>query len=151
MHKEMHESPAVFIQAASQPFRVNGLLADTHTIYTIARGSSDAVATILAYEYMDTLHLPVTSLPPSVFSLRDGLKLEHTTAIVISQSGASEDLQRSVQGVRQSGGNVIAITNHMNSPVANNASKSLDVCAGEEIAVPATKSVIGIALSASLS
>ncbi len=143
MHREMHQSPAVFVQAATQPVAGNPLLTNTRNIYTIARGSSDAVATILAYEYMDTLQLPVTSLPPSVFSLRSGLRLDNTTALVISQSGASEDLQRSVHGVQTSGGNVIALTNQLTSLVATTATRTLDICAGDEIAVPATKSVIG--------
>jgi fructoselysine-6-P-deglycase FrlB-like protein len=36
-------------------------------LFTIARGSSDAVATVLAYEFMRELRRPTTSLPPSVF------------------------------------------------------------------------------------
>ncbi len=143
MYREMYESPAVFETAASQSVSNTSTLTGNTGIYTIARGSSDAVATILAYEFMDTLQVPVTSLPPSVFSLRRGLKFGNTCALVISQSGASEDLQRSVQGVSHSGGRVIAITNNKQSPVAQQSTVNVDVCAGSEIAVPATKSVIG--------
>lgn len=143
MQREMYESPEVFARAATQSVNTPGLLTDRSSIYTIARGSSDAVATMLAYEIMDTLQIPVTCLPPSVFSLRQGLNLKHTSALIISQSGASEDLQRCANGVSQSGGNVIAITNNRQSPVARGANDTIDVCAGPEIAVPATKSVVG--------
>ncbi len=42
--------------------------------------------------------LPVTSLPPSVFSVGRGVRMEGAAALVISQSGASDDLVRSATG-----------------------------------------------------
>ena len=118
-------------------------LEDKAALYTIARGSSDAAANVLAYEFMRELGLPVTSLPPSVFSLGGKVRMEHAAAILISQSGGSEDLVRSAKGVRKAGGSVVAITNVAESPVERASDVTLPIAAGAEIAVPATKTVIG--------
>jgi glucosamine--fructose-6-phosphate aminotransferase (isomerizing) len=64
-------------------------------------------------------------------------------ALVVSQSGASEDLVRSAKGVRGQGGQVIALTNVPGSGVERAANLTLPIGAGEERAVPATKTVVG--------
>ena len=88
MAAEAAQSMGVFALAATQ--QADGdVLGKPGAIYTIARGSSDAVANILSYEFMRELGVPVTSLPPSVFSIGAGVSLEEAAALVISQSGAS--------------------------------------------------------------
>jgi glutamine---fructose-6-phosphate transaminase (isomerizing) len=150
MRAEIAEVPAVFAQtvaqAVSDTARADLMalhLADCRAIYTIARGSSDAAANILSYEFMRETGLPMTSLPPSVFSLGHGVNMAASLSIVVSQSGASEDLVRSAQGARDNGGAVIALVNAADSPVAHAAHITLPIGAGPELAVPATKSVIG--------
>jgi glucosamine--fructose-6-phosphate aminotransferase (isomerizing) len=112
-------------------------------IYTVARGSSDAAANVLSYEIMRETGLPVTSLPPSIFSLGEGVRLKDAAVLVVSQSGASPDLVRSAQGARQAGATVLALTNAPRSPVEAEADLTLTIGAGPERAVPATKSVVG--------
>ena len=95
MAQEIAEAPGTFrdcIRADCVADNVIDRLRNAAAFYTVARGSSDAVATILAYEFMRELRCPTTSLPPSIFSLNDGLHLEGAGVLVISQSGASEDL-----------------------------------------------------------
>lgn len=141
MAAEIAEAPGVFARAAVAvaPQVFDGCRA----IYTIARGSSDAAANILSYEMMRETGLPVTSLPPSVFSLGDGVRLEGAGVLVISQSGGSEDLVRSVKGAKVLGAKVAAITNVPGSGVEQAADVTQAMNAGPELAVPATKSVIG--------
>ena len=117
--------------------------AKTRAIYTIARGSSDAAANILSYEMMRELGLPVTSLPPSVFSLGAGVTLTEAIALVVSQSGASDDLVRAATGAKACGARVLAITNQPGSAVEQAADLTLPIGAGPELAVPATKTVVG--------
>ena len=150
MRAEIAEAPAVFAAtlsagmsaaarealAALQPDRLRAF-------YSIARGSSDAAANILSYEVMRETGKPMTSLPPSVFSVGRGVDMAGTAAIVVSQSGASADLVRSAQGVRERGGAVIALVNQPGSAVEAAAHLTLPIRAGPELAVPATKSVIG--------
>ena len=142
MRAEIAEAPQVFTRRLAVPrlpFDLGGITA----LYTIARGSSDAAANILSYEFMRELGLPMTSLPPSVFSVGHGVRLAGSIALLVSQSGASEDLVRSASGARAAGAVVIAITNQPASPVEAQAHFTLPILAGPELAVPATKTVIG--------
>ena len=146
MAQEIKEAPSVFRNC----IRADGVSDDvidrfTHAsaLFTIARGSSDAVATVLAYEFMRELKRPTTSLPPSVFSLNDGLRMQNAAVMIISQSGASEDLVRSATAARANGASVCAITNVPSSAVEEAVHTTLSINAGAERAVPATKTVIG--------
>jgi len=146
MAAETAEAPATFARAARADHRAALAplaLGERRALYTIARGSSDAAANILSYEIMREAGLPVTSLPPSVFSVGRGVALDGAVALVISQSGASEDLVRSARGARARGAAVIGLVNADASPVAAEADVTLPIGAGPERAVPATKSVVG--------
>lgn len=147
MKSELAEAPTVFASTLRTAISVT-IAAQIATltptaIYTIARGSSDAAANILSYEFMRELGLPMTSLPPSIFSVGRGVAMTNALAIVVSQSGGSQDLVLSAQGARQRGATVIALVNAPNSPVSAHAHLTLPIGAGPELAVPATKSVIG--------
>ena len=141
MAAEVAEAPGVFARACAQ--RVMAELAGRRAIYTIARGSSDAAANVLSYEFMRERGLPMTSLPPSVFSLGRGVDLGQAVALIVSQSGASEDLVRCARGARAGGVPVVAITNAPGSPVEAMADLVCPIGAGPELAVPATKTVVG--------
>lgn len=150
MRREIAEAPQVFaatVQNAVDPARagvIDGLgLADMRAIYTIARGSSDAAANILSYEFMRETGKPMTSLPPSIFSVGRGVVMSGSVSLIVSQSGASEDLVRSAHGVQAAGGAVIGLVNVEGSPVSAGCDLVLPLGAGPELAVPATKSVIG--------
>jgi glucosamine--fructose-6-phosphate aminotransferase (isomerizing) len=142
MSREIAEAPGVFAASVAQPVTLPDL---THlrAIYTVARGSSDAAANILSYELMRETHLPVTSLPPSIFSVGQGVRLDGSAVLVVSQSGASPDLVGSAKGAREAGATVLALTNAPGSPVEAEAHCTLTIGAGPELAVPATKSVVG--------
>lgn len=142
MASEAAQSIGVFAHAAGQ-YVDTAVLRQPKAIYTIARGSSDAAANILSYEFMRELGVPVTSLPPSVFSLGAGVTLKNTAALVISQSGASDDLVLSAKGAAAAGAQVVAITNQPGSAVEAASDVTVPIGAGPELAVPATKSVIG--------
>ena len=142
MAAELAEAGQVFASAVAQTVDAAGL-AQARAFYTIARGSSDAAANILAYEFMRELGRPVTSLPPSVFSVGAGVDMTDAVALVVSQSGASEDLVRAARGIRDRGGRVVALTNVPGSRVEAAADLTVAIGAGEEKAVPATKTVIG--------
>ncbi len=150
MRSEIAEAPGVFARSLVESVSVTAQkalgdldLSAVRAFYTIARGSSDAAANILAYEFMRELGKPMTSLPPSVYSVGRGVSLDGCVALVVSQSGASVDLVRSARGARDSGAIVISLTNQANSPVEKLARFPLAIGAGPELAVPATKTVIG--------
>lgn len=149
MRAEIAEAPGAFAQALGESVTdkarkaLDGLHLDqVRAFYTVARGSSDAAANILAYEFMRELGKPVTSLPPSVFSLGKGVDLTGAAVLVTSQSGASDDLVRSATGARAAGAAVIALVNKPASRVEAEADLTLPLAAGPELAVPATKTVV---------
>jgi glucosamine--fructose-6-phosphate aminotransferase (isomerizing) len=142
MASEAGDAINAFVTASSQDVAF-GSLGAAKAIYSIARGSSDAAANILSYEVMRTLRVPCTSLPPSVFSLGGYVDLKDAAVLVISQSGASDDLVRSAEGAIEAGANVLAITNQPDSPVERAANLTMSIGAGPEKAVPATKTVTG--------
>lgn len=143
MAAEIVEAPQVFGRAALAPIPASLDTTLPRAIYTIARGSSDAAANILSYEFMRETGRPVTSLPPSIFSIGAGVALDDAMALIVSQSGASEDLVRAAHGAGEAGARVIAITNQPGSPVEAAASATIPIGAGPENAVPATKTVVG--------
>ncbi len=142
MRAEIAEAPGVFVSAAMQNVTIPPF-SGIRAIYTIARGSSDAVANILSYEMMRELGLPMTGLPPSIFSVGKGVSLKDCAALIVSQSGASHDLLRSAEGAKAAGAQVLAIVNTPNSPVQACADGFIPIGAGPEKAVPATKTVVG--------
>ena len=150
MRSEIAEAPGVFartvigaVSPAARAMLATLNTAQARAFYTIARGSSDAAANILCYEFMRELARPMTSLPPSVFSLGAGVAMAGSISLVVSQSGASDDLVRSAKGARANGSTVIGLINQSGSPVESAAHLTLPIGAGPELAVPATKSVIG--------
>jgi glutamine---fructose-6-phosphate transaminase (isomerizing) len=150
MRSEIAEAPTVFARSVATAISPDARtvltslnLPDARAFYTIARGSSDAAANILAYEFMRETARPMTSLPPSVFSLGGGVGMAGSVSLVVSQSGASDDLVRSARGARDNGGTVIGLINQPGSPIESIAHLTLPIGAGPELAVPATKTVIG--------
>jgi glucosamine--fructose-6-phosphate aminotransferase (isomerizing) len=136
MASEMQEASAVFTRVVMQDIAP---LDKPSAIYTFARGSSDTVANVLSYAFMERLNIPMTSLPPSVFSLGDGVAMGDALALVISQSGASDDLVACAKGAKR----CVAITNVKGSKVEAASERTIAVGAGRELAVPATKTVVG--------
>lgn len=146
MEAEILEAPDIFASTAIADHSLAISLTDysnTHAFYTIAHGSSDAVANILSYLLLPRLHKPVKSLPPSIFSIYQGIQIDDATGLVISQSGTSDDLDVCAKGIRKANGNVIALTDQPDSPVEDAAYLTIPINAGVERAIPATKSVIG--------
>jgi glucosamine--fructose-6-phosphate aminotransferase (isomerizing) len=106
----------------------------------VARGTSDHAALYGAYLSEIRLGLPVASASPSAITLY-GARPDFTGTLVIgvSQSGGSADLTGVLRVAREQGGLTLAVTNNPSSPLATTAELSIDVTAGHERAVAATK------------
>jgi glutamine---fructose-6-phosphate transaminase (isomerizing) len=110
-----------------------------HVVLT-ARGTSDHAALYAAYLFEIRLGLPAGLASPSaitLFGARPDLK--DALVIGVSQSGGSPDLVEVVRVARESGALTLAVTNHPGSPLAEAAELAIDVAAGTERAVAATK------------
>lgn len=110
---------------------------------TVARGSSDHVATYLKYASELLMGVPVASLAPSVASIYHApLKLKGSTCISVSQSGQSPDIVEMARAAGQGGALTVAITNHPGSPLAQASAHCLNIHAGAETSVAATKTFV---------
>jgi glucosamine--fructose-6-phosphate aminotransferase (isomerizing) len=115
-------------------------------VVTIARGSSDHAATFFKYLCEIRLGIPVASLGPSLATLyRAPLRMDGLASLAISQSGASPDLVALQEAVRLSGAMTMAAVNAKDSPLADASDVALDLAAGPELSVAATKSFIASA------
>ncbi|MEO8883971.1 MAG: SIS domain-containing protein, partial [Devosia sp.] len=112
-------------------------------IATIARGSSDQAAGFLKYAIELTAGVPVASIGPSIVSIYGReLKLDRAAAISISQSGKSPDIVALAESARKGGALSFALTNTADSPLAAAADFTIDLRAGPEKSVAATKSFV---------
>jgi len=106
-----------------------------------ARGTSDHAALYAKYLLEVILQLPVGLVSPSTMTAY-GAKpdLRDVLFFAISQSGGSPDLIQSTQVARAQGALTVAVTNNAGSELAQAAEIGVDVLAGPEFAVAATKS-----------
>ncbi len=105
-----------------------------------ARGTSDHAALYAAYLTEIRLGIPAALASPSavtVYGARPDLR--DALVIGVSQSGGSPDLVEVLKVARQSGAQTLAVTNNPDSPLVAAAELQIDVLAGRERAVAATK------------
>lgn len=113
-----------------------------------ARGTSDHAALYAAYLAEIRLGLPAGLASPSAITLF-GARPDLSGALVIgvSQSGGSPDLGEVLRVAREAGALTCAVTNAPDSPLAESAELTVDVAAGPERAVAATKTYTAELLS----
>ena len=122
---------------------------DPAFIISIARGSSDHVATYFKYASELLLGIPVASIGPSIASIyKCEMALKGAACISISQSGKSPDILEMTRMATSMGAVSVAITNETTSPLANQSSHVLSLHAGTELSIAATKTFVTSAVSA---
>ena len=77
--------------------------------------------------------------PSLATAYRANLDLGGVLAVAVSQSGATEEIVTTLDWARRHGARTVAITNEATSPLAELADTALVTQAGDELAVPATK------------
>jgi glutamine---fructose-6-phosphate transaminase (isomerizing) len=106
-----------------------------------ARGSSDHAALYGKYLVEISHGLPAGLVSPStvtVYGARPDLR--DVLLVAVSQSGGSPDIVRTVEVARQRGAMTLALTNNAASDLAAAAEIHIDMLAGTERSVAATKS-----------
>jgi fructoselysine-6-P-deglycase FrlB-like protein len=112
----------------------------TGQVLFIARGSSDNAA--VYGQYLCSVHarrLASLASPSLATIYRADLDLRGVLAVAVSQSGATEEIVRTLEWARRCGARTVAVTNAPGSPLAGLADVALITRAGRELAVPATK------------
>ncbi|HEY2166682.1 MAG TPA: SIS domain-containing protein [Jatrophihabitantaceae bacterium] len=105
-----------------------------------ARGTSDHAALYGRYLVEIRRQLPAELAAPSTLTLYGARPdLRRALFVAVSQSGASPDLTASLQVARECGALTVAVTNDAGSELATLAHHHVDVLAGVERSVAATK------------
>ncbi|HVB73273.1 MAG TPA: SIS domain-containing protein [Ktedonobacteraceae bacterium] len=147
MAQEMAEQPAVLARLIdrfeSDVARVRALRpAQLAGVVLVARGSSDHAAVFGRYLVESAAGRPTSLAAPSLHTLYHAhIDYNGYLAIALSQSGATPEIITVCERMRATGARIIAITNNADSPLASVADVVLTLEAGEERAVPATKTV----------
>lgn len=106
----------------------------------VARGTSDHAALYAKYLVETRLGLGVGLISPSSMTVYDAHpQVQGALFVAVSQSGGSPDLREPLKRARAGGALTVVITNAPASPLARDAEFHLDVRAGPERAVAATK------------
>jgi glucosamine--fructose-6-phosphate aminotransferase (isomerizing) len=147
MTAEIGEQPAalqrLWAEGASEIGEVAAELArrDIRFVLLAARGTSDHAALYAKYLVEVHLGLPAGLVSPSASTVYGAHPdLRDVLHIAVSQSGGSPDLVDSLVAARSCGATTVAVTNNVDSELARAAEFVVDVRAGVERAVAATKS-----------
>jgi glutamine---fructose-6-phosphate transaminase (isomerizing) len=138
LHRLIARCDAIAERArAAAPEPLNG-------ITLVARGSSDHAAVYGRYLLEAATGKPVSLAAPSLHTLYDvPVDYRGQLVIAVSQSGATPEIVRTLQALQDGGGRGLAITNEPGSALAHAAAETVELGMGEELAVPATKTVTG--------
>lgn len=146
MAAEIAEQPAVLARLLSESAQLADVVEQIERyrprfVLLAARGTSDNAALYAKYLVETRLGLPAGLVSPSTFTVYGGRpELREVLFVAVSQSGGSPDLVDSTAAARDCGALTVAVTNSPKSPLAQAAQLHVDILAGTERAVAATKS-----------
>lgn len=143
---EIHDQPNVLARLLAEQAAPIARLAsamrsgDIDRVLIAARGTSDNAARYAQYLFGAHNQLVVALAAPSLFSRFDRVpRLRQTLALGISQSGQSPDIVNVLAAARRQSAPTAALTNTPASPLAEAADHVIDLSAGVELSVAATK------------
>lgn len=145
MAAEMAEQPAVLDRLVRRRELITAsirALLPEHLCGTVllARGSSDTAALYGRYLFEMASGRPVALASPSLHTLyRTPADHRGYLAVGISQSGRTPEIVSVLERMRATGARTVAIVNANDSPLGDAADVIIDLSAGGEIAIPATK------------
>jgi glucosamine--fructose-6-phosphate aminotransferase (isomerizing) len=142
MSSDMAAQPAVLRGLAARRAELVGSLRGPEPagVVVVARGSSDYAAIFARYLLEAVTGRPVALAAPSLQTLYgSALRLEGWLALGISQSGRTPEIVTVLERYGAAGARTVALTNDPDSALAAAADVQVELGAGEERAVPATK------------
>src|SRR5215510_2938316 len=146
LHSEIFEQPdrlAYLLENQKQTVLEIAKAIKSHNVqyaFLAARGTSDNAGRYANYLWGAHNQLPLALATPSLFTFyQNPPKLKNALVVGVSQSGKSPDIVSVLEEGRKQNCLTLAITNIPNSPLAKAADFVLDIQAGPEKAVAATK------------
>ena len=146
LHQEIHQQPDLIHNLVSKPNEsILSLAEQIHSrgikqVFIAARGTSDNAGRYAQYLLGAHNRMVVTLATPSLFTVyRQPPDLSNTLVIGISQSGKSPDIVSVVEEGNRQDALTVAITNIQDSDLAQASNSIINLSAGEEISLAATK------------
>jgi glutamine---fructose-6-phosphate transaminase (isomerizing) len=145
MAAEMAEQPGVLDRLVQRREAITASITSLlpkHLCGTVllARGSSDTAALYGRYLFEMASGRPVALASPSLHTLyRTPADHRGYLAVGISQSGRTPEVVSVLERMRATGARTVAIVNARSSPLSDVADVVIDLAAGGELAIPATK------------
>jgi glucosamine--fructose-6-phosphate aminotransferase (isomerizing) len=144
LDQEIHSQPNVIAHLLQQELpqlrRIAGQLPAFDYVMIAARGSSDHAALYAKYAWATLAGYPVALAAPSLQTLYQvSPRMTGALVVGISQSGQSPDILAVLEAAHQQGRPTLAITNDGASPLAALADHVVELHAGPERSVAATK------------
>jgi glucosamine--fructose-6-phosphate aminotransferase (isomerizing) len=146
LYSEINEQPERIRSLLSSQRKVVEKIAaeinkrDVQYVFLAARGTSDNAGRFANYLLGAQNGLPLALATPSLFTYyKRPPKLKNALIIGISQSGKSPDIVSVLNEGKKQGCATLAITNEPESPLGQSADYVIDIQAGSEKAVAATK------------
>lgn len=146
LHSEILEQPSCLERLlSSQRKNVEKIASaiqssDIRFAFLAARGTSDNAGRYANYLWSAMNGLPLALATPSLFTFyKQPPRLQNALVVGVSQSGRSPDIVSVLAEGKRQGNLTLAITNASDSPLADVADFVLNVEAGPELAVAATK------------
>jgi len=162
LYQEIHQQPdslarliqqeTAAIQRLAAAIRSRGIT----NVVIAARGSSDNAGRYAQYLLGAVNRLPVALTTPSLFSVyqQPPCFAPNTLVLGVSQSGKSPDIVSVLAEAQRQGQLTATLTNVPNSDLAQVADHVIDLCAGDERSIAATKTytseLLAVALLATL-
>jgi len=144
LEQEIYSQPEVLTRLlereAAHVAQIVAQLPPFEYVLIAARGSSDHAALYAKYAWATFANYPIALAAPSLHTLY-GAKphMAHALVVGISQSGQSPDIVAVLEEGRRQGRPTLAITNDGNSPLAAVADHVVELHAGAERSIAATK------------
>ncbi len=149
LYQEIREQPVAVERCLSaNASSVAQIAAQMHNrkvrnLVLLARGTSRNAGLYATYLFGWQNQTPVLLIQPSLATFLDSMPMpSDASLVVVSQSGSSPDLGYIMRTARAMGVYCLAITNTPHSPLAKGADHILDIAAGPERAVAATKTYV---------
>ncbi|GCF11330.1 SIS domain-containing protein [Dictyobacter arantiisoli] len=144
LEQEIHSQPEVITRLLERETqnvrRIIAQLPEFDYILIAARGSSDHAATYAKYSWGTLAGHTIALAAPSLETLyHTAPRMKRALVVGISQSGQSPDIVAVLEEGKRQGRPTIAITNDPNSALAKVADHVIELHAGQERSVAATK------------
>jgi len=146
LYQEIHSQPKVLQEMIKKELpaikKIAAAIKAKGVDYALiaARGTSDNAARYAQYLFGAINKLPVALATPSLYSIyKAPPRVKNALVIGISQSGKSPDIVSVLSEAKKQGSITVAITNFPDSDLANAADYTLELHAGLERSVAATK------------